>query len=402
MKKQIRNIILLSSACAVFTACGGGGGSSSSGGTSNLSAIVNQSDPTQFDNEPFFKYAWHLTSKNNNFSNDFNININSHINVKRAWDLTTGVYKVGSLKDQAVKVAVIDDNFDINHEDLKDNVIAYRNFDANPDDNNVLPQNGQYSHGTSVTSFIAASANQKGLVGVAPDVKLILIKQEYISDSRTIAAFEYAKSQGAKVINCSWGTANGPSQALSDKIQELKNEGINIVFASGNDNKDLDVASNDESELDSVIGVGSSNASNERSVYSNYGSKIDVLAPGGDLNSGKPGVLGAFVPNTETNTKDPITHNYNIDSNNYSFTQGTSFSAPITSGVIALMLSVNPKLNPDEIRTILIETADKIGSGTNYSDIFNDGTSSTFDRYNAYGKINAYKAVKRAKDQYVP
>jgi len=389
-----------------LTACGGGGGSSDTTETS----FVDTSDPTLFDNEPYTQYAWHFSEKGNDFSINYNIDPDSHINMIGAWDLSTGVYKVEPLIDQAVKVAIIDDNFNVNHEDFKENIIAQCNFnnytgttsnaDISAHCNNILnqdvsPINNESSHGTAVTNFVAAASNSKGLIGAAPDAQIILIKQSLISDTKTTAAFEYAKLMGAKVINCSWGTPGGPSAAVSAKITELKAEGINIVFAAGNDNVDLDDPSEiDDSELETVIGVGSTNSANDRSSFSNYGSQMDIIAPGGGI----IGVLSAFVPNVDTYA---VIYGLDIDNLNYSFIHGTSFSTPITSGVIALMLGVNPDLTPDEIRTILIETADKINSDTvSYIDLVGDGTNSTFNTQRAYGKINAAKAILRAKNEY--
>lgn len=377
-----------------FISCGGGSNNTISNGTTFISTGDKY-------NEPYYKYAWHFNENYNSFKKAYNINSDSHINIEDAWDITKGIYTVGPNQGEAVKIAVIDTNFDIYHEDFKDSVTA--SYDIEDDDSDVSPEENKESHGTVVASFITSMINNKGLIGSAPEAKLIAIKEFSSNDAKTIAAFEYAKQQGAKVINCSWGTLTGPSQALSAKIQELKDDGITIVFASGNNDKDLDgVGVNDESELDSVIGVGASSYDNDIALYSNYGSKIDIIAPGGETTSSGSGVLGAFVPNNKYNA---YTQNIDIDSTRYSFTQGTSFSAPIVSGVIALMISVNPKLTPDEIRTILIETADKINesdSNVTYTDLPNDGTTSTFNNYRAYGKINAYKAVKKAQDLYVP
>jgi len=390
------NIFLTIVITVSFIACGGGGSGTITSTTGNVS------DPTQYDSEPYTKYAWHFSKKNNDFSINNNINSDSHINMIGAWNISTGIYKSGPLINQAVKVAIIDDNFNVNHEDFKDNIIAQCNFDtyegediltycSQSSNQDVSPETNESSHGTAVTNFIAADANSKGLIGAAPDAQIILIKQSYVSDSSTTAAFEYAKLLGAKVINCSWGTPGGPSAAVTNKIAELKTAGINIVFAAGNDNLDLDVSLIDDSELDTVIGVGSSNSANDRSSFSNYGSAMDIIAPGGGL----VGVLSAFVTNSDT---DAITYGLDIDNENYSFTQGTSFSTPITSGVIALMLGINPNLTPDEIRTILIETADKINNDTvSYVDLTTDTTTSTFNTQRAYGKINAEKAVLKAQ-----
>jgi subtilisin family serine protease len=166
-------------------------------------------------------------------------------------------------------------------------------------------------------------------------------------------------------------------------LEEIKKSGITIVFASGNDSEDMDSYIHDESELDSVIGVSATNMHNEVTVYSNYGKNIDLLAPGGELEYGV-GVLGL-----DDSGYFGSTMQLGLVNNNYAFTSGTSFAAPILSGVVALMVSVNPNISPNQIREILIKTADKIGYRPNYIN--------GFDIYRAYGKINASKAVKMVK-----
>lgn len=400
------NKFLISLSIPLFIAgCGGGGGGGS------ISNVVNLASPSAYDIEPYYKYAWHFNPKINSFKTTNNIDLNSHINIEDAWAITTGEYKEGTNVNSPVKIAVIDDNFNTNHEDFKDSIVKQCNLDSytalsgdvttycdNISNQNVSPITNESSHGTAVANFMTARQNNKGLIGSAFNSDLIVIKQQYVNDAATVAAFEYAKRMGAKVINCSWGTPGGVSAAVSAKIQELKDDGITIVFAAGNDNLDMDSDSTtDESELSSVISVGSSNQSNERSSFSNYSTTMDIIAPGGGDGIA---VLSAFVTN---NTTSSVTYGENIDNTEYSFTQGTSFSAPITTGVIALMISVNPNLTPDDIRTILIETADKIESTTeSYVDLVGDGTSSTFNTQRAYGKINAYEAVKKAQESYIP
>ena len=328
---------------------------------------------SQIQAEPYYKYAWHF-AYNQNFSQNNYINPQAHINIEAAWEITRGA---------GVTVAIIDaSNFNWEHEDLRSNVVRIYNSD---EDNNHISNQGETddaSHGSTVAGFIASPINGKGLVGAAPSAKLILIKQIDSSDSATIKAFQYAKNNGAQVINCSWGTDN-VSEGVANALQELKDDGITIIFASGNAGTNMDYGINDESELDSVIGVGASNEYNDISKYSSYGSNIDLIAPGGNIdNLGVLGIddSGAFGSYLQRG----------IVNNNYAFTNGTSFSAPITAGVVALMLSANPNLNPYQIREILINTTDKIGDDANY----NNG----FDRYRAYGKLNAGKAVQMAKD----
>ncbi len=307
------------------------------------------------EDEPYFKYAWHFDS-NSSFSRHYNINQDADIDIKEAWKITKGA---------GVVVAIIDDAFEANHEDLKENVILTHSIDYGTSDVSKTIKDTPL-HGSTVAGFIASPANGKGLVGAAPEAKLILIQQSFDYDSDIIKAFEYAKNTSAKVINCSWGSEN-VSQSVAAAIKESKDAGITIIFASGNSGKSLDFGINDESELDTVIGVGASDELNNIASYSNYGKYIDVIAPGGDL-----GYLGLLGIDNSGESGSELQRA--IVNNNYAFVNGTSFAAPITAGVVALMISVNPSLTPDQIREILIQSAD-----TNE-------------------KIDAFKAVKIARD----
>lgn len=323
--------------------------------TSAILDLTSNYDLTQIQNEPYYDYAWHF-AYNSNFGEFYGINQEAHIHIEDAWKITRGA---------GVTIAVIDaSNFDWEHEDLKENVIRIYNSD---EDSNSISNQGDSddpSHGSTVAGFISSPINGIGLIGAAPEAKLILIKQIDASDAATIKAFEYAREHGAQIINNSWGTGN-VSQGVASAFQELKDDGVTIIFASGNESANMDKIESDgstiqdESELPSVIGIGASNEYNEHASYSNYGSNIDLVAPGGNLEKGvgilgidDSGAFGSYIQRS-------------IVSDDYAFTNGTSFSAPITTGVVALMLSVNPSLTPYEVRDILIKTADKIGSSTN-------------------------------------
>lgn len=332
---------------------------------------INGSELT-IENEPYYKYAWHF-KQSDILVEKFNISPKSHINIEDAWKITKG---------EGVRIAVIDSYFEINHQDLRENIIDIYSIDNI--DGDVSNKTDDASHGSSVAGFIASPINAVGLVGAAPKAKLILIQQLLENDAHIIRAFEYAKNAGAKVINCSWGTEN-VSQIVAQKIKEIKDDGITVIFASGNNSLgaySLDAEHiNDESELSTVIGVGASDEYNDIAFYSNYGKNIDLLAPGGDTNI--LGILGIDDSGLFGNTLQRGL------SNNYSFIDGTSFAAPITAGVVALMISVNPNLTPDQIRDILIQTTDKIGNVTYDENGFNE--------YRAYGKIDAKRAVEVAK-----
>ena len=344
---------------------------------------------TNFDpyNEPFFQYQWYLAYTQNEFSVSAEIDPEASIHILNAWEYTRG---------KGVKVAVIDNNFETTHKDLQDNIAISYNADMQNYD--VSNDTDESSHGTTTAGFIAAVPNGYGILGTAPDARLILIKQFFDDDAATIRAFEYAKNEGAKIISNSWGTGH-VSEAIAYELASLKDQNITIFFACCNNgptltssNQNLDAPGiNDESELPSVIGVGASNELNQLASYSNYGKNIDILAPGGEF----LGLLGlddmgsAGVDDSHYTFINGYT--FSLD-NAHTFETGTSFACPVAAGVAALMLSVNPSLTPDQIRTLMIQTADKIESDFVYYD------ENGFNLKRAYGKINAAEAVARARE----
>lgn len=344
--------------------------------TSQENSDVNLTQSIQnAKSEPYFKYAWHIDAKDNILNEEgYSIDSNADINLTVAWELSMG---------EGVKVAVIDDGAEVGHEDLKENLLLAYNADDNGTE--INPNLDEGSHGNTCAGFIAAPINGTGIVGVSPKSKLIAIRQEEGSDEKTIRAFQYAKENGAKVISCSWGTEN-VSEIVVSQLKDLYDSGITVVFASGNDGKNLDEDVEDESEVEWVIGVGASGENNDVTSYSNYGKNVDIIAPGGDtqLSSGLLG-LDDMGEQGNSNQLDKV-------NNNYAFTDGTSFATPIVAGVIALMYDVNPDISPQKIREILIETADKVGT-----EVDADYTNNNFDTKRAFGKINAGKAVLEAK-----
>jgi len=376
----------------LLTACGGSGSSdvksSSSPSSETNSSVENNTSTeesnvsgllesiTKAKNEPYFKYAWHIDSSQS-ILNDKGYNVNKYadINVTEAWKFSMG---------EGVIVAVIDDGAEVEHEDLKANVLLAYNADDGSTE--INPNSEEGSHGNTCAGFIVAPVNGRGIVGIAPKAKVILIRQDENSDEKVLKAFEYAKTNGAKVISCSWGTED-VSEILVSELKKMYDAGITVLFASGNDGKTLDEANlNDESEVEWVIGVGASGENNDVTSYSNYGKNLDIIAPGGDTRESS-GLIGLddMGENGQTNQA-------NLVSNNYSFTDGTSFATPISAGVVALMYGVNPNITPKEVKEILIKTADRVGT-----DIDADYSNNNFDLKRAYGKINAGRAIAEAK-----
>ena len=340
----------------------------------------------------------------------FQLGAGGTINLPEAWDLATG--------SNTVKVGVIDSGVDFESNDLGMGTDGYENIYTNPgedawadpndpttgngidDDGNGLIDDwkgwnfgnnnndsrssfGVY-HGTRVGSIISAKTNNDyGIAGVAggwgtEGAEIISLPCEhpvngYIYKDLVDDAILYAVDQGAKIINMS--IAIGTSQSIIDAIQIAKDEGVLLIAAAGN-NYSTDVITFPASHPD-VLAVGGSNPSDDRwgggSWGSNSGSKLDIVAPGESIAS-----IGA--------------------SNGVSSHSGTSFAAPIVSGVAALMLEVNPCLTPAEIKTILLATAEKTG-GYNYNWNYNRPGHS---KEMGYGRLDAFAAVTAAQNLYSP
>lgn len=284
------------------------------------------------------------------------------INATEAWTITKGQRKV--------IVAVIDTGVDYNHPDLtasilrrkKDNsVIGYDfvNNDADPIDDN--------GHGTHVAGIIGATMdNEIGIAGIAPESKIMPLKNldkfgiGYTSDG--VLCVDFAVANGAKVINCSWG-GDTYSQLLLEAIQRAAEKGITVVCAAGELNSSLawylryPAAYNQFSP--NVISVASSNARDRIHPDSNFGSFVDVFAPGTAILSTVP-------------------------DNKYGYKTGTSMAAAHVSGIGALMVSKYKKLSIHEIRDRILYSADR--------------TSNLNEAVRDNRRANAFAAMKRDKN----
>lgn len=253
------------------------------------------------------------------------------INSPTAWDTATG--------SKSITVAVIDTGMDINHPDLAGTAVSP--YSAINGSSNVTDSVG---HGTHVAGTIGAIGNNGvGVVGVNWNVNIMPIQVCVPGGCDMVAIVNgiyRAADNGAKVINMSLGTrAPGidrcsPAQDTHKAIQHAISKGVTVVVAAGNDSRDASLTS--PASCAGVITVGASSANDGSSSFTNYGSVVDIAAPGVGILSTYPG--------------------------GYKSENGTSMSSPHVAGAAALLLSVNPSLSPQQVESCLVSSADSISS----------------------------------------
>ncbi len=241
-------------------------------------------------------------------------------------------------KGENVKIGIIDDGIDTSHPDLKKSHIeSYLN--------NYITD--KTYHGTHCLGIMSALDNDIGSVGIAP-------KSRYYVANFANTASEFIKTvyffldKDVAVVNNSWGTLV-QLDALEDALEVLAKQGRGgkgtvLVFASGNSAYNLDIDKSDLSELPFVLGVGAINEFNQKTAYSNYGKNIDIYAYGGE-NAG-------LITTDEQGNDGYLKGDYR-----FSF-HGTSASAPLVSGVVALMMGVDSDLLASKAIEIIKQTAD--------------------------------------------
>ncbi|MDD2698750.1 MAG: S8 family serine peptidase [Arcobacteraceae bacterium] len=352
----------------LFGGCGVGTTTTSSSSETNTSQTVEVVEDTNVSDETnsstsvptnfggLYNEQWYM-EKDTEFYDLHGINIEANIHP------TSTTYQTYTGK--GIKVAIIDDGFDINHPEIKDNIIATIGVSlSGVVSSNVAHTNSSDFHGTAVAGIIASKDNTTGIRGLAPDSSLILIKMPtQLSDSTIIKMFDEAINAGADVISCSWGTGT-VSQTLRDYINGIARtardgKGVTIVFASGND--DIEIG-DDESGIENIIGVGATDGDNLRTSYSNYGALLDIVAPGGNIHS-----IATIDPLGSNGVTSDEYNRYNQIQNSQAVGFiGTSAAAPIVTGSIALLLEKDPNLTAEQIQEKLKTATDAIGQNTPY------------------------------------
>lgn len=254
--------------------------------------------------------------------------------------------------------------------------------------NNVIgPDAEDAKHGTHVAGIVAqVRGNGKGGDGVAKNVKIMAIRavpngDEY--DKDIALGIRYAVDNGAKVINGSFGKYFSPNKEwVQDALKYAASKDVLVIFAAGNDSKDLDVVNkypsdsyNGAPEISNnvlIIGaLGPDYGSNMVASFSNYGKKnVDIFAPGVKIY--------ATTPNQS-----------------YEYLQGTSMASPNVAGVAALIRSYYPNLTAAQVKQIIMESGLPLKNDVKVGE---DKHKANFSEVSKTGKIvNAYNAIIMAE-----
>ena len=308
-----------------------------------------------------------------------------------AWDVSTGF--------PGVTIAIVDSGFVMNHPDLRDKWVDGYDFvnnpsgldgdglDADPTDPGFNLDGLWIFHGTHVAGIAGATANNgTGGSGVAWGAHLMPLRalegrEGTIYD--VLQAVRYAAglandsdrvpSRPADIINLSLGGPGSCSPTEADVFEQVQRAGIIVAAAAGNDSTSVPQS---PASCPGVIAVGATGSSGVRAPYSNFGSFVSVLAPGGDMSrdldgDGDPdGVLSTHASKQGSQTTPK-----------YDLLQGTSMASPHAAGVFALMKSVKPALTGVDV-TQLIE------SGLLTDDLGSPGRDD-----DGFGRLNAAKAM---------
>jgi len=281
--------------------------------------------PALVPNDPYYLNGWHLPK----------------INLPLAWDDSQG---------ENITIAILDSGVDSNHPDLGTKMVAGWNFYENNSNTSDV-----YGHGTRVAGAAAAATdNSTGVAGVAGQSKIMPIR---ITDTSGWATWSgiaqgltWAADRGARVANISFLGVTSSSSARSS-AQYMKNKGGLVVVSGGNTG-----SLENYTITSTMIPVAATDANDNRTSWSSFGDYIALTAPG----------LSIWSTN---------------NGGGYGAVSGTSFSSPVTAGVIALMMAANPSMSNTDIENALFSTALDLGANGR-------------DPYYGYGRVDAAAAVQ--------
>ncbi len=294
-----------------------------------------EKDPREFTpNDPQYPQQYHHPLMKNNL----------------AWDFTLG--------NPAIIVAVTDDGVQLNHSDLNTNIWVnpgeipgdgidndnngyiddVNGWDFASGNNDPNPNSSGDSHGTHVSGIAAGRThNLTGIAGVAGHATIMPLQFYGVGQwtaAKINATFTYAANNGARIVNTSYnidGWVGDP--VFTAGMQYMHDNGVLHFNSAGNNNQ----LNPPRQAFEQTLLVASTTSSDTRSSFSNYGTGVDIAAPGSDILS-------------------------TVTGNGYAVFSGTSMATPNAAGVAALIWSKNPSWTRDQVAAQLLATADNIDS----------------------------------------
>ena len=290
------------------------------------------------------------------------------VNAAAAWDLSHG--------SREVVVAVVDNGTDWQHEDLEENIYIntaeadgapgvdddnngfvddIHGWDFYDQDNDPTPAFSGHSHGTHVAGTVSAvTDNGLGVAAIAWNVSVMPVRAGYSgSIYNGYEGIHYAAHNGAQIINLSWG-GSGYSAFENDVVQDALDQGAVLVAAAGNEHSSIP---HFPAAYDGVIAVANVDQNDVKSGSSNFGTWVDVCAPGVNIYSLVPG-------------------------NGYEYKSGTSMAAPQVSSLAGLLWSRHPDWNSGQVAQQVIFSAQNV-----------DAVNPEYAGLLGRGRIDAFQAL---------
>lgn len=321
-------------------------------------------------NDPYFDDQWNIEK----------------VGLQDTWEIIKG--------STDIVIAIVDEGVDLTHDDITPNLFTDGNgviIGINTTDTgtgNDPNPNGNDAHGTASGGIAAGVTNNgEGVAGACWNCRIMPIQiarfdpndQNWTYTNWIIAGINFAWNNGADIISNSWG-GTGYDANIEDEFNDAHNAGAILVASSGNYVKPNYITQvRYPAAFDNVFAVGATKPNDNRKAWDDgdennwgscFGSELDIVAP------------GIFIRTTD------ISGSQGYESGDYTTSfNGTSSSAPLVSGTVGLMLSLNQNLTPADIITILHSSADKVPgmNGQNFTNEY------------GYGRLNALKAVYQAQ-----
>ena len=320
-------------------------------------------------NDPYYSIQWSLENTAQMYPESGRYNhppgkYDSDIDAPEAWDIFTG--------SAEVVVAVIDTGVDYAHRDIDDNMWvneAELNGTTGVDDDyngyvddiygyDFYNRDGDpmddVGHGTHCAGTIAAETdNVKDVAGVCWQARIMAVKFLGAGGGSTgdaVKSFYYAVANGADICSNSWG--GGPySQTLEEGLNYAASQGVILVASAGNDYSSYPTY---PANYGPMIAVAATDSNDNKPAFSNYGSWVDLAAPGVDVLSLRSSLAGP---------------SFGTPYDNYTLIlSGTSMACPHVAGACALLVGANPTLTRDDVYNLLMTTGDPIATGICLSD----------------------------------